>query len=350
MQRSFDNLPVAVCLVPAERSGRISYVNPQFERLLGFSAAEATTTTGFWERQTHPGDRDRVFRQATRCKRDGVEFEAQYRMLTRMGDVICVQDHARLFGDAQGGSVYWLGVLHDVTTEMRSEAALRENEARYRELVENMSDGVAVYQVVGDGQSFLFKQFNRAAEKISGLKRKDVIGKDLLTAFPGVKEMGLLDVFIGVWRTGQPQHHPIKEYRDSRISLWVDNYVFKLPSGEVVAIFEDITEKTRVAEALKVSEERLRNAQEYAGLGYWELLKDRETAIWSKEVFRHSHINTSGTPSTARVVGPSRQRQGFGFAADQPRAKIGTSRRLSDYQTRRAAALGGMPWQADFRP
>jgi PAS domain-containing protein len=34
---------------------------------------------------------------------------------------------------------------------------LRANKARYRELVENMTDGVAVYVAVGDGRDFLFR-------------------------------------------------------------------------------------------------------------------------------------------------------------------------------------------------
>ena len=39
-------------------------------------------------------------------------------------------------------------------------------------------------------------------------------------------------------------------YKDARISGWRDNYVYKLPSGEIVAIYDDVT-------ALKISEEAL---------------------------------------------------------------------------------------------
>lgn len=308
---AYENLPVAVYLVPIGEPGRLSYVNPQFEQMLGFSYAQANATAGFWQRQIHPEDRDRVRLRAENCEREGVNFEAQYRMLTCQGAEICVQDHARLVFDDDGLPLFRLGVLHDITAEMRSEKALRESETRYRELVENMSDGVAVYRVVGDAEGFVFQQFNQAAERITGLSREQVIGKTAEQAFPGLKRLGLLDVFREVWRRGRPQHHPLQEYRDHRLSLWVDNYVFKLPSGEVVAIFEDVTEKTRIANALKVTGERLHSAQAYAGLGYWELMSDGVSAIWSEEVYRIFGIDKSARvgPHTLRQLVDAKDRE-----------------------------------------
>jgi signal transduction histidine kinase len=47
-------------------------------------------------------------------------------------------------------------------------------------------------------------------------------------------------------------------YRDERISVWVENFVFKLPGGEIVAVSSDITERKRTEEALRSSHERLR--------------------------------------------------------------------------------------------
>jgi len=49
-------------------------------------------------------------------------------------------------------------------------------------------------------------------------------------------------------------------YKDERIEGWRENYVFKLPSGEVVAVYDDVTGRKRAEEHLRASEERFRHA------------------------------------------------------------------------------------------
>ncbi|MFH1550085.1 MAG: PAS domain S-box protein, partial [Planctomycetota bacterium] len=131
----------------------------------------------------------------------------------------------------------------------QGEKALRESEKRYRELVENMTSGVAVYEAVDNGKDFVLKEFNSAGEKIARLDRKYVIGKRITEAFPGVKEFGLFEVLQRVWRTGKPEYLPAALYKDERIpGGWRENRVYRLPTGEVVAIYNDITERKQAEE------------------------------------------------------------------------------------------------------
>ncbi len=135
----------------------------------------------------------------------------------------------------------------------RIETSLIQSEERYRQLFENMSSGVAVYEAVNEGEDFVFKDFNKSGEKIDNVKRENIIGKKVSQVFPGVKVFGLFKVFQRVWRTGKPEHYPVSLYRDNRLRGWRDNYVYKLPSGEIVAVYEDVTDRKEAEEKLKAS-------------------------------------------------------------------------------------------------
>jgi PAS domain S-box-containing protein len=57
-------------------------------------------------------------------------------------------------------------------------------------------------------------------------------------------------VFQRVLHTGRPEHHAAAYYQDERILGWRDNYVFRLSSGEIVAIYEDVTHQKQLEEEL----------------------------------------------------------------------------------------------------
>lgn len=129
--------------------------------------------------------------------------------------------------------------------------SLLDSETRLNELFENMSSGVAVYRVSGDGEAFIFSALNRAAERFENLRREDLIGRNVVEAFPGVVELGLLEVFKRVWKTGVAERYPLSFYHDGRISGWRDNFVYRLPSGEIVAIYDDVTERMQAQQDLE---------------------------------------------------------------------------------------------------
>ena len=57
---------------------------------------------------------------------------------------------------------------------------------------------------------------------------------------------------------GVPERYPVSLYKDEGLSSWRDNFVYKLPTGEIVAIYDDVTERKRAEEAIKASHHQLR--------------------------------------------------------------------------------------------
>lgn len=94
----------------------------------------------------------------------------------------------------------------------QSQHIVDQIEQRYKGLFEHMKAGVAVYHAINDGTDFIFKDFNRAAETISRVKREKVIGKRLLEMFPHMDEFGLLGTLRRVYKTGKAEHLPAAYY------------------------------------------------------------------------------------------------------------------------------------------
>ena len=178
-------------------------------------------------------------------------------------------------------------VAHENITERKqAQERLCESEAQFRELFDHMGDGVSIHEAVEEGRDFVFVAMNESGQKLSAICQEEVLGLRVTQVFPAAEKIGLLDVLRRVWRTGQPEHLPITEYADDRIRQWVENYVYKLPSGLIVAIYSDTSEKHRAEEALRKSQGALTRAQATAKIGSWEYDVAADKPMWSAEMYR----------------------------------------------------------------
>ena len=210
-----------------DTQGRIVDLNPAMETIIGVPADkvlghEAAEVLANWEELLY-------------CLQDGKDTQTEIQL---------VKNNLVLFYDLLISTIFYRRNLKSgQLILLRNITRYKFAENEFRELFQNMRSGVAVYQSVDEGRDFVFKRLNAAAEHLTQIKSKDAIGKKVTTVFPGIKEFGLLEVFKRVWRTGKPEHYPTRLYKDERISLWFANYVYKLPSEEIVAVFNDITNR-----------------------------------------------------------------------------------------------------------
>ncbi|MFH0947248.1 MAG: PAS domain-containing protein [Planctomycetota bacterium] len=139
----------------------------------------------------------------------------------------------------------------EIATQGRIDESPRDAERDCRALIENLQSGVALYEAVDGGADFRLLAFNTAAERIDDVSRETVIGRLVTEVFPGVAEFGLLDVLRRVFETGRSEHYPARSYQDHRIAGWRENYVYRLPSGAVAAVYEDVTAKKQAERTLE---------------------------------------------------------------------------------------------------
>ncbi len=183
------------------------------------------------------------------------------------------------------------------------------SEFRLKSLFENMNICAIIYEAQNDGADFTLAYLNRFAEKTEKVDRRELIGKSMLMTFPGVREMGFLDVLQRVWRSGQPEQMPVTHYHDDRIQGWRENFVYKLPSNEVVVLYHDITERIETQNRLFASEEKYRllveNSNEVILIVQQGVVKFINRA--SMDLFASSYDRLTSTPFTEFIYPDDRE-------------------------------------------
>ncbi|MCP4202727.1 MAG: PAS domain S-box protein [bacterium] len=240
-ERILDSLPLHVFLKDAQ--GRMQFLNATGRELLGLEPEDVVGKTDF---DLFPEAEARALRMTDREVLETgrtINREETLSVGQRKMHLLSGKTRIQVEGSEEP---YLLGFSIDLTPVKEAEEALVQSEYRFRQLVDNMSSGVAVYEAIDHGSDFVFRDYNRAAERIDGVPREEILGRRLTEAFPGAEEMGLVEILRNVWRTGEPRYLPTALYRDSRMESWRENYVYRLPSGEIVAIYDDVSERKRL--------------------------------------------------------------------------------------------------------
>jgi two-component system, sensor histidine kinase and response regulator len=133
-----EQIPVITYVQEPGEPSRTTYISPQHERILGYTAEEVLDNPNHWIEIVHPEDRERVLAEDARTNESGEPFAMEYRQFARDGRVVWIRDESTLVRDEAGRELYWLGVQTDITDRRQAEDALREAEERYRTLVERI--------------------------------------------------------------------------------------------------------------------------------------------------------------------------------------------------------------------
>lgn len=148
-------------------------------------------------------------------------------------------------------------IYDDVTERVLLQRELRDSEERFHELFNKMPSAVAVCEPRNGGKEFYFKDFNKKALELDGIDKKKVVGTEVRAYFPGIKKMGLFELFQNAYKTGKPQYSSELKYINNKgDECFREDSVYKLPNGDIVVIYNDITSQVKLERDLKESEEQ----------------------------------------------------------------------------------------------
>ena len=137
----------------------------------------------------------------------------------------------------------------DITKRKRAEESLRESESKYHSLIDNMTEGVALHEIIydqnGKAVNYRIVDVNPAFAKQTGIAVNEAIGR-LATDLYHVAAAPFLEIYDRVVRTGTPCTF---ETENPVLNKKFTVSVYSPKPGWFATLFADITQRLKLNEA-----------------------------------------------------------------------------------------------------
>jgi len=279
---------IADCVISTDSDGRIVRMNRSAENLTGWRLEDAAGKALY--DVFHVADAEsseEPFEKVFYLNKKG-EWRNKLILISRTGVVYRIDKSSSPIRDAFGNIRGRVIIFRDVTGEHNTQKDLILRGALMRGLFDNMPAGAVIYQIRNDGSQpsdYVINDANRAALRFHNLQLEEVIGKTLAEIRPDIDNLNVLPSYRRVWETGITENFSTTIYKKNRIVLWFDNYAFKLPTGEIVTIYRDVSEQKRAEQALRESESRYRLLADNTGDSIWTMNLDLQFTYVSPSSF-----------------------------------------------------------------
>ncbi len=300
-QTAFENAGIATIIF--KKDNTILLVNGEFEKISGYTREEVEGRKKWMEFVCRKDDLERMkeYHRLRHIDPLSAPRAYEFQLVSRDG---LVKDIAAMVA-TMPGTKQTLMTLLDITERKQMEAALKESEKRLADTIDFLPD--ATFAVDLSGKVIAW---NRAIEKMTGVKAEDILGKGdyaYTMAFYGMHRPMLIDLVLGFSEETAAEYDFVE--REGNVflaeadaslggahrTLWGKAGPLYDSDGNVVGAIEsirDITERENMEAALKESERRLADIIDFLPDATFAVDLSGKVIAWNRAIEEMTGIKT----------------------------------------------------------
>jgi PAS domain S-box-containing protein len=227
--------------------GTLTFINKALYEVMGFDTWEPLVGKNMYDFLVED-DAARLRAKHIRLTPEEPWFVDMHRARVAGGEYRWVEWQNCGIFDKRGRLHKVLAVGRDMTDRVNMEIKLKEGEAKYRNLFDNMISGFAIHLIVcrlnpdtglEEPCDYHFLDVNPAFEKMFGFTREEIVDRNVLDIMPNT-EPSLITRFGKVADTGKPDRFRC-HFVD--IEKWFEVTAFSNQPGQFAATFLDVTHR-----------------------------------------------------------------------------------------------------------
>ncbi|MBS0169180.1 MAG: PAS domain S-box protein [Nitrospira sp.] len=256
-------------------------------RIFGLDPAQTTPTYAIFLAALHPDDRERVEQAVAKTLQYDTRYNLECRITRPSGELRHIHCRGIVRRHADGSPVGMAGTVQDITEYKRAEFAWRDSETRMRSIFESAIEGIVVINERGQ-----IETANAALLKLLGYEAHEFIGKNISLIIPSPyrehHDEYLANYLVtgkrGIIGTGRDVQAVRKDGSLIDIHLSVSEMHIGA-SRKYTGMIRDVSERTRMEEAVRESEERFRELAESIDAVFWLTTPDKQQVLYVSPAF-----------------------------------------------------------------
>lgn len=205
----------------------------------------------------HPDDREIKIQAQNDLKKTKNTIEISYRLLLNNGRIKWINEICNTDFDKDGHPIRSFGTIQDITKYKLSEEISKQNEERFRSLIESIPSGIAIIQ------NNKFEFINPAGIRILGGNNSNEIKGKAVTRFISPKSKSRILKKLKTITLGKPEppfEQKLIRFDGSELDVEITliGTVFQ-GSGAIQIIIDNISERKKTEVDLRKSEEKFRS-------------------------------------------------------------------------------------------
>ncbi len=253
--------------VPDAANQRIDFVSDYVESMLGYGVDEWVSKPNFWLSIVHPDDKERAGQLAAEAFANGKSATMDFRWLAKDGREVWVESNFVTVMDEKGQPVGMRGVNTNIGERKRAEEALKQSESQLAEAQRLAHIGSWNWDLLQNVLTWSDQHY-----RIFGVEPGDInVGYDeVVFDFIHPEDRQLVrDVVAKSIDSGEPfnfYYRIVRRDGEERI-IQSTGSIETNERGQPIRIFgtaQDVTERRRIEQELRQSEERYRDLVENA--------------------------------------------------------------------------------------